>query len=274
MGMKIGAVSLGWKGIALPDVFAQVRDAGGECVELNSKPGLHDDLVLDPQTCGQVRAWAKDAGLTISAVSGYNDFALCDRELLRVEIERLVHACRIASELKVGVVRAFVGSDKPGESFAKFRPYVIESFQEAGRQAASLGVALAIENHGYLLNDGPALAQLLKDIDADNVGVTLDTGNFSWAGHGFTQTWADFEAVLPYVFNVHIKDGVWHGDEFEFVPAGEGALNVRKVLTRLAELEYEGAVCSEYEGSGNFLEGTRASIAYLCESRQRLLGHD
>jgi sugar phosphate isomerase/epimerase len=103
--------------------------------------------------------------------------------------------------------------------------------------------------------------------------VTLDTGNFAWAGHGPSQVLADFEAVLPHIVSMHVKDGVWReaaapavGNApavFEFVPAGSGQLPLTDWLMALADRGYQGAVCSEYEGSGDFRDGTRSSIAYL-----------
>jgi sugar phosphate isomerase/epimerase len=80
---------------------------------------------------------------------------------------------------------------------------------------------------------------------------------------------ADFEAVLPHIVSVHVKDGVWRAAAgeapwaFEFVPAGGGQLPLAAWLTTLAGRNYQGAVCSEYEGGGDFREGTRSSIAFL-----------
>jgi len=148
-------------------------------------------------------------------------------------------------------------------------PWLVGGMQEAARQAETLGVTLAIENHGRLLNDGPALARLIHEVGAANVGVTLDTGNFAWAGHGPSQVRADFEAVLPHIVSLHVKDGVWREatagapPSFEFVPAGSGQLPLAEWLKTLAARGYQGAVCSEYEGSGDFRDGTAASIAYL-----------
>ncbi len=129
-------------------------------------------------------------------------------------------------------------------------------------------MTLAVENHGRLLNDGPALARLVREVAAANVGITLDTGNFAWAGHTADQVRADFAAVLPYVVNVHVKDGIWRQNaaasvSFEFAPAGSGQLPLSAWLDALAAADYGGGICSEYEGAGDFREGTRLSIAYL-----------
>ena len=267
--MKIGAVSLGWSGQPLPQVMDEVAVMGGECIEINGRSGLHAGLTLDAGNAGQVRGWAAAAGLTISAVSGYCDFAQTEQAALAREVERLMVACRAASALGVGVVRAFSGDVKPGLTLEAAWPWLVAGMQQAARQAEPLDVTLAIENHGRLLNDGPALARLIREVGAANVGVTLDTGNFAWAGHGRSQVQADFEAVLPHIVSVHVKDGVWReatGEAIsivEFVPVGSGQLPLADWLKVLAGRGYQGAVCSEYEGGGDFREGMRLSIAYL-----------
>ena len=261
--IKVGAVSLGWSGTPLSAVFAQLAEMGGECIEINGNTQRHHDVTLDSATIPQVQKWAADAGLTIGCISGYCDFAQPDAGALDAEVERLLTSCRVASEMGVPVVRAFVGDVKPGVTLPAVRDNIVAAFRKACARAAALGVTLGIENHGHLINDGPALVALVEDVGASNLGFTIDTGNFAWAGHDATQVRADFAAVLPYIVNVHIKDGVWTGDDFTFVPAGEGALPLVWLLKQLAERGYRGIVSSEFEGTGNFVEGTRRSVAYL-----------
>lgn len=269
--MKIGAVSLGWAGKPLAQAMEDIAAFGGDCIEINGRPGVHAGLTLDAGSAAQVRSWAAAAGLQITAVSGYCDFAQADPAARAAEVERLMTACRAAQALEVGVVRAFAGDPKPGLTLAAAWPWLVAGLREAARRAAPLGVTLAIENHGRLLNDGPALARLIAEIGEPNVGVTLDTGNFAWAGHDLAQVRADFATVLPYVVSVHVKDGVWRPDAapaFTFVPAGQGQLPLAEWLAALAARGYPGGVCSEYEGGGDFREGTRASIAYLLTQRR------
>ena len=61
--MKIGAVSLGWSGQPLPQVMDEIAAMGGECIEINGRPGLHAGLILDAGSAAQVRGWAAAAGL-------------------------------------------------------------------------------------------------------------------------------------------------------------------------------------------------------------------
>ena len=261
--IHIGAVSLGWSGHTLPEVFAQLSEMGGTCIEINGNAEQHHSLLLNETTIPQVKAWADEAGLTINSLSGYCDFTQTDAEVLETEIERLLVTCRVAAAMDVPVVRAFTGDVKPGITLATVRANIIAAFRAACTEAADLGVTLGIENHGRLINDGPALVKLVDEVGADNLGFTIDTGNFAWAGHNLAQVRADFEAVAPRAVNVHIKDGVWNGSDFTFVTAGEGDLPLAWLIETLVAGGYSRTICSEYEGPGDFAESTAKSITYL-----------
>ncbi len=261
--IEVGAVSLGWSGTPLPQVFEELAAMGGQCVEINGNAARHHGIALDSDAIPQIVSWAEQSGLAIRSLSGYCDFAQTDEAALEVEVERLLKTCRAASEMNVSVVRAFVGDVKPGIDLQAVRPHIVTAFRKACPEAAALGVTLGIENHGRLINDGPALVDLVVEVGADNLGFTIDTGNFAWAGHDAAQVRVDFAAVLPYAANVHIKDGTWTDEGFTFVPAGEGELPLAWLLEQLVAVGYEGPVYSEFEGGGGFREGTRTSIAFL-----------
>ncbi len=266
--ISIGAVSLGWSGTPLPQVFEELAAMGGTCVEINGNTERHHGIALNSETIPQVLAWAGDCGLAIHSLSGYCDFAQQDGARLEAEIEQLMTTCRAAAQMNVPIVRAFTGDVKAGIDLDAVRPSIVAGFRQACEQAQALGVTLGIENHGRLINDGPALVELVREVTlsgngAHNLGFTLDTGNFAWAGHDAAQVEADFAAVLPYVVSVHIKDGTWTGEGFDFVPAGEGELPLAQLLHDLVERGWRGPVYSEFEGAGDFREGTRKSIAYL-----------
>ncbi len=268
--IHIGAVSLGWSGTPLPEVFKQLAAMGGACVEINGNIERHHGIRLTAETIPQIRDWAAAAGLKIQSLSGYCDFAQTDAESLETEIERLLVTVRAASQMGVPVVRAFTGDVKPGITLSSVRDNIVAAFRAACAEAAALNVALGIENHGRLINDGPALAALVDEVGADNLGFTIDTGNFAWAGHGPDQVRDDFTAVMPRAVNIHIKDGLWTDDGFEFVAAGDGDLPLEWLLGELVASGYTGTVCSEFEGKGDFADNTAKSIAYLKSVLARL----
>jgi sugar phosphate isomerase/epimerase len=253
----------------LPQVFEELATMGGTVIEINGNAQRHHDIALDSSTIPQILTWAKQSGLTIRSLSGYCDFAIthaldANAEVaLDAEVARLMATCRAASEMEVPIVRTFVGDVKPGITLEGTRRGIVAALRKASALAAVLGVTLGIENHGRLINDGPALVALVQEVGASNLGFTLDTGNFAWAGHGPDEVRADLEAVLPHVVSVHVKDGKWTDQGFVFVPAGEGDLPLAWLLARLRTQGYDGPVYSEYEGGESFREGTRRSIAFL-----------
>ncbi len=267
--ISIGATSLGFGVTPLPQLLGELRELGGECLELNSQPGLHGGLVVDARSAPSVRSWADDSGIAIRSVGGYSDFAQVDDDALAAELVRLRRACELASELEVGIVRAFVGEPKAGLGLAESRSRAVDAFGLAAVFAAELGVTLAIENHGRLMAEGRQLASLVEEIDSPRVKLTLDSGNFCWAGRDLDQARDDFEAVLPHAVCVHVKDGVWTDEGFEFVPAGRGSLPIARLIDDLHARCYGGPIYSEYEGAGDFLDGTRESVSFLSSALDR-----
>jgi sugar phosphate isomerase/epimerase len=263
--MKLGAVSLGWSGKSLPTVFQTIASMGGDCVDINGNTEKHHSITILHQTASMITNWAADTGLVISSMSGYNDFAKTNSEQLQLEIERLLTTCRAASEIEVPLVRAFVGDIKQNITLDTVRDHIIQAFRIVAQEAAKLGITLGIENHGHLVNDGPILASLLTEIDVDNLGITLDTGNFAWGGHNATQVREDFNVLIPYIVCLHIKDGIWTEDGFKFLPAGEGDLPLFWLLEKLQSSGFNGPVYSEFEGQGDFETGTAVSLKHLKE---------
>jgi L-ribulose-5-phosphate 3-epimerase len=76
----------------------------------------------------------------------------------------------------------------------------------------------------------------------------------------------------PYVQGIHAKDGLWPTNPRELgteVPIGTGKVDFPRIIARLKQLNYQGAVTIEREISGpQQIEDVRAAIAYL----QRLIG--
>lgn len=254
----IGATTLGFGTRPIAAVFDGLVDVGAECCELNGRPGQHGDEVL---TAEKVQPHIARTGVEVTSVGGYNNFAAED---LAAEVESLLGACRLASDLGIDLVRAMVADAAPGVTLDSIRPRVVDGFGRAADEAARLGVRLAIENHGRVANDGRWLAGVATDVGAENLGFTLDTGNFAWAGRDSETVADDIAAVLPRTISVHIKDVKWIDDVFEgFVPAGDGDIDLSGVLSTLADRTYRGPIVSEYEGPGDHAEGTRRSISQL-----------
>lgn len=269
--MKIGITSLGMSGIPLETALGLMVAYGAECTELNGRPGVHPDVTWKPQDYPRVKRWLYESGIIATSLGGYNDFAQLDEETLEEQIAQLVGYCQRAADLEIPVVRAFAGDVKEGLTLEQVRGQIVRGFEETLRRTEGLGVRIGIENHGRLANDGDFLKGILDEIGSPRLGITLDTGNFAWAGHPLAEVQRFFRLLLPHVINVHVKDGIWQGGEFKFVPAGRGKLEIDMLVAMLAARGYDGAIVSEYEGGGSYWDGTRESLDFLHRIRNKVL---
>ncbi|MEA3407815.1 MAG: sugar phosphate isomerase/epimerase family protein [Chloroflexota bacterium] len=268
--MKVGFVSLGMGGEPLQEVLDLAVDAGCETIELNGRQGVHQGLWQEPVDYEAIGARVRARGVSVTSLGGYCDFAQPTDAGLEREVARFVDYCRVARALGIPVVRAFAGDRVEGHSLEEIYPRLVEGFRRVTAQIADWGLMIGIENHGRLINDGHRLRALLQDVDSPILGITLDTGNFCWAGHSIDEAYDFFEILAPWTVNVHVKDGAFVDGEWTLRPAGRGDIDLPAVVGLLAEEHYDGALLSEYEGDAAFHLSTLESVAYLRGLRDSL----
>ena len=114
------------------------------------------------------------------------------------------------------------------------------------------------------------LVRAMQDVGMDNQGVNFDLANLIL--YGKANPVDAIELLGPYVQGIHAKDGLWPTNPRELgqeVPIGKGKVDFPRIIKRLKELNYRGAVTIEREISGpQQVEDVRASKAYL----EKLIG--
>src|SRR5438105_1734495 len=114
------------------------------------------------------------------------------------------------------------------------------------------------------------LLRAIQDVGTENQGVNFDLANLIL--YGKANPVDAIEVLGPYVQGIHAKDGLWPTnpkDLGEEVPIGKGKVDFQRIIARLKELDYRGAVTIEREISGpQQAEDVRAAKAYL----ERLIG--
>ena len=114
------------------------------------------------------------------------------------------------------------------------------------------------------------LARTIEDVGVDNQGVNFDLANLILYGKANP---ADaIEILAPYIQGIHAKDGLWPTNPKELgqeVPIGKGKVDFPRIIARLKELQYGGAVTIEREISGaQQMEDVRAAKIFL----EKLIG--
>jgi L-ribulose-5-phosphate 3-epimerase len=109
------------------------------------------------------------------------------------------------------------------------------------------------------------LVRAIQDVGVDNQGVNFDLANLIL--YGKANPVDAIELLGPYVQGIHAKDGLWPTNPRELgeeVPIGKGKVDFPRIIARLKELKYRGAVTIEREVSGaQQVEDVRAAKAYL-----------
>jgi sugar phosphate isomerase/epimerase len=109
------------------------------------------------------------------------------------------------------------------------------------------------------------LVRAIEDVGMDNQGVNFDLANLIL--YGKANPVDAIELLGPYVQGIHAKDGLWPTNPKELgeeVPIGKGKVDFQRIIARLKELKYRGAVTIEREISGaQQVEDVRAAKTYL-----------
>ena len=109
------------------------------------------------------------------------------------------------------------------------------------------------------------LVRAIRDVGFDNQGVNFDLANLIL--YGKANPVDAVETLAPYIQGIHAKDGVWPTNPRQLgeeVSIGRGKVDFPRIIARLKELKYGGAVTIEREISGpRQLEDVRAAKTYL-----------
>jgi sugar phosphate isomerase/epimerase len=118
------------------------------------------------------------------------------------------------------------------EAFAQFKTRAEQALVRAARSAARLRMRVAVENHKDFR--ARELAELLRRLDSEFVGVCLDTGNNIAL---LEDPWHVVDTLAPWTFSVHIKDMAVEASADGFllaeVPLGSGFLDLHRLVRRL-----------------------------------------
>ncbi len=109
------------------------------------------------------------------------------------------------------------------------------------------------------------LVRTIQDVGVDNQGVNFDLANLIL--YGKANPVDAIEILAPYIQGIHAKDGLWPTNPKELgeeVAIGKGKVDFPRIISRLKEIHYQGAVTIEREISGaQQIEDVRAAKAYL-----------
>lgn len=165
----------------------------------------------------------EEGNIEVTAISpGLFKIKLSETEKLEKQLHTdLPKTCELAVRMKCPIIIVFGFLTEEGGN----RDEVIRHLSEAGKITASYGLKLAVENEpGAYCDTGERTAAIVKAIDQPDVGINWDPAN---AISCYEPAYPiGYEAVKPYLLNVHIKDQIpLPPDKWENRLIGDGGMN-------------------------------------------------
>jgi sugar phosphate isomerase/epimerase len=194
-------------------------------------------------------------------LKGPSTIGLVPRKHRRARIDHLKRAGDFAKTIAAHCIQThcgFIPEDPADPAY----PEVVAAVREIAIHYKALGIDFNAETG----QETPiTLKRAIEDTGLDNVFAGLDTANVIL--YGKAHPYDAIEVLGPLIRSVHAKDGIWPknvrqlGEE---TPIGRGRVGFERVLPRLYESGYRGAIVIERE-----IEGDR-QVADILESKKYL----
>lgn len=221
--------SLRWPDTRLLDFAAEQRL---DAVFLQDSP---DPRTMDPAHWTEVRAQAQRLGLRLETGGG----GILPRSATGLEgsIANLRKQIERAAAMGSPFVRGVLASDRASfpVPVEQAMEWAIRILRAVRPDLSGRGLKMIIEVHKDL--QAWELREVIEAAGKDLVGVYLDTGNPVFVlEHPMTT----LETLAPYVQSAHLRDSVLYphprGVAVQWVPLGEGIIDFKAFVARLAEL--------------------------------------
>ena len=245
------------------------------------------DLLADKSLAGRMKAVADQYGVAIDNYSLGADFLMKTDAEVSEEIERVKSHIDAAKALGVSTVRSdCAGYGRPIEQntiekFLEELPVMIKAYKALSAYAASLGIKLLIENHGFHANGSERVRLILNGVGSDHFGHQLDVGNYICMDE---KPEVVVNKMLPFATTIHMKDfyvrqsdpgdaagfdcsGAWFrspgGQYLRGSIFGQGDLDTRSLVQSVKSYGFDGNIFIEYEGIEDCCYGTKVSLDNL-----------
>jgi L-ribulose-5-phosphate 3-epimerase len=191
---------------------------------------------------------------------------LVPRETRAVRIAQIKKASDFAKQCRITAVQTHCGfiPEDPNDPIYK---ETVTAVREVAEYCKGNGQNFRYETG----QETPiTLVRMIQEVGTDNQGVNFDLANLIL--YGKANPVDAIELLGPYIQGIHAKDGLWPTNPKELgqeVPIGRGRVDFPRIIARLKELNYRGAVTIERETSGpQQMDDVRAAKAYL----EKLIG--
>ena len=216
MSRIISVSSIAFDGYSLETALDKLAGLGVHSVEPASVDKVFQHLV-ETDFCDARATWLREQmrarGLSCVSLSAHMDLTQPD------SVDRFRRRLEFARAIGAGIVNTIAG---PAAALAGFRANI----PAIAAQASELGLTLALENHGDLVDRGQQIVRFIQGIGNRAVRCNYDTGNAWYYAKGALDPAAELDEVAPVVAHVHLKDPRVKDGLMRWVALGDGVLDL------------------------------------------------
>jgi sugar phosphate isomerase/epimerase len=240
--MKLSFATLGCPSWTLDQIVANAATLGFDGVELRGVAGEHIGPDESPDARASIRRRFEKAGIGISCIMGYSNFAVEDPEKRGESVTAIGKFITIARDIGCPIVRVFGGRlTEAGRDACAAR--VVTCLKQLAPQAEKAGVTLAMETHDDWCY-GEYLAGVIEAVDSPAVRICWDMCN-SYFVEPYEKT---FPRIKDYIRHVHFKDAARDaGGKISSTLPGTGQVPMGQALDLLVSAGYDGYLSFEWE---------------------------
>lgn len=216
-----------WPAYLLPEQKLAIREAIAENkLTISNINAFMMNAIDDPRQCYWHPSWIEP-----------------DPHYRRIRVEHTRKALSLARELGARCITTEPGGPvSPGTSWNSALELFVETVKPVAEHAVREGVQLLVEPEpGLLIETTDQFEEFMSRIDSPAVGLNFDVGHMYCVGEEPANS---LRRLARFVRHIHIEDIAASRVHAHLVP-GEGAIDFRKVLGTIEEIDYTGWVTVE-----------------------------
>ncbi|HSB71644.1 MAG TPA: sugar phosphate isomerase/epimerase [Candidatus Methylomirabilis sp.] len=227
MDRIVSVSSMAFDGFPLETALDELAALGVRFVEPASVDKVFQHLV-EADFCDSRAVWLRREltarNLACLSLSAHMDLTQPD------SVGRFYRRLEFAQAIGARTVNSIAGPVGGLEGFRANIPAI-------AKRATELGIIVALENHGDLVNCGAQIVEFVQAVGSPAVRANYDTGNAWYYAKGGIDPAAELAEVAPVVAHVHLKAPSVEEGMMRWVALGEGVLDLpavgRVLRTRL-----------------------------------------
>ncbi len=215
--MRIVSVStMAFDGYPLETALDELAGLGVRWVEPASVDKIFQHLV-EEDFCDARARWLRaelaKRGLACLSLSAHMDLTRAD------SVERFGRRLEFTRNIGARCVNTIAGPAEHADGF-------FENIPAIERRARDLGIVVALENHGDLVDHGQQVRQFIASIGSPAIRVNYDTGNAWYYSKGHIDPVVEMDQLAPVIAHVHLKTPRVDDGLMRWVALGEGVLDI------------------------------------------------